>query len=262
MYACGWFRDTIRRYDLPNNSYLKQLIERAHSKSIPISLTVGGYDNFSGNLLSIVASSQTRSASFSTLSDLVLTHCLDGLNFNWQSLNLPNNGPRNPDTGQPLPMSQQDSNNFLTFLKELRANPSTSKIILSVTSAIQTWDDAMGSPLQNVTGFAEILDFIEIMNIDVWPDIQVVGMLEDIFEPIGPNSPLDDSCAEPQFRKGSAVSAVKTWTAARIPTDKIVLGVTSYSHTYNFTNPTFIPFDNATVDLSSLSPSLCELHWS
>jgi chitinase len=48
---------------------------------------------------------------------------------------------------------------------------------------------------------------------------------------VGPNAPLDDSCApSPQ---GSAKSAVKAWASAGFPTDKIVLGVASYGHSYH-----------------------------
>jgi chitinase len=48
---------------------------------------------------------------------------------------------------------------------------------------------------------------------------------------VGPNAPLDDSCApSPQ---GSAKSAIKTWTRARFPADKIILGVPSYGHSYH-----------------------------
>jgi chitinase len=47
---------------------------------------------------------------------------------------------------------------------------------------------------------------------------------------VGPNSPLDDSCApSPQ---GSAKSAVKAWTTAGFPPCKIILGVPSYGHSF------------------------------
>lgn len=48
----------------------------------------------------------------------------------------------------------------------------------------------------------------------------------------GPNAPLDDSCAPPGARIGSAMSAVKAWTAAGIPASQIVLGVPAYGHSF------------------------------
>jgi len=60
------------------------------------------------------------------------------------------------------------------------------------------------------------------MNYDIWGS----------WSPsVGPNAPLDDSCApSPQ---GSAKSAVKAWTKAGFPIQKIVLGVPSYGHSYH-----------------------------
>jgi chitinase len=62
----------------------------------------------------------------------------------------------------------------------------------------------------------------EIMNYDVWGS----------WSPsVGPNAPLDDSCASVQ--DGSAMSAVKAWTGANFPADQIVLGVPSYGHSFS-----------------------------
>lgn len=87
---------------------------------------------------------------------------------------------------------------------------------------------------------------------------------------VGPNAPLDDSCAPTQA--GSAVSAVKAWTNAKFPVDKvhfldllrcpsnsykkyvqIVLGVTAYGHsfhvntsaTFDSSNTLYPPIDKA-----------------
>ena len=60
------------------------------------------------------------------------------------------------------------------------------------------------------------------MNSDVW------GSFSDS---VGPNAPLDDSCAPTQG--GSAMSAVKAWTNAGFPAHKIILGVPSYGHSYH-----------------------------
>jgi chitinase len=49
---------------------------------------------------------------------------------------------------------------------------------------------------------------------------------------VGPNAPLNDSCAVVQDQKGSLVSALKAWTSANVPTNQIVLGVPSYGHSY------------------------------
>ena len=60
------------------------------------------------------------------------------------------------------------------------------------------------------------------MNYDIW------GSWSDS---VGPNAPLDDSCA--QTPEGSAMSAVKAWTKAGFPAEKIILGVPGYGHSYH-----------------------------
>lgn len=52
----------------------------------------------------------------------------------------------------------------------------------------------------------------------------------------GSSSPLDDSCAPPEASFGSAMSAVKMWTAAGMPADQIVLGVPAYGHSFVLTS--------------------------
>lgn len=60
------------------------------------------------------------------------------------------------------------------------------------------------------------------MNYDVWGSWS---------SGVGPNAPLDDTCAPDQV--GSAVSGVKIWTAAGMPAHQIVLGVASYGHSFS-----------------------------
>ena len=48
---------------------------------------------------------------------------------------------------------------------------------------------------------------------------------------MGPNAPLNDSCAPTP--EGSAVSALKAWTTAGFPANKITLGVASYGHSFH-----------------------------
>jgi chitinase len=121
-------------------------------------------------------------------------------------------------------ISANDTQNFLYFLQELRANPVGAKLTLSAATAITPFRDASGNPSTNVSSFAEVLDYIAIMDYDVWGSWS---------SSVGPNSPLNDTCAAPADQDGSAVSAVKAWTAAGIPVNQIVLGVASYGHSFS-----------------------------
>lgn len=64
-------------------------------------------------------------------------------------------------------VSPDDSDNFLAFLQLLRATlPQGARI----TAATQTepFASAQGTPMANVTDFAQALDWILMMNYDVW----------------------------------------------------------------------------------------------
>ena len=62
---------------------------------------------------------------------------------------------------------------------------------------------------------------------------------------VGPNAPLNDTCAPTDDQDGSAVSAVQAWTAAGMPPSQIVLGVPAYGHSFRVTKA------NATSSSSS-----------
>lgn len=62
------------------------------------------------------------------------------------------------------------------------------------------------------------------MNYDIWGSWS---------SGVGPNAPLNDTCAGPNEQQGSAVSAVKAWSDAGMPTNQIVLGVAAYGHSFH-----------------------------
>jgi chitinase len=83
--------------------------------------------------------------------------------------------------------------------------------------------DASGSPSSDVSAFAKVLDWIEVMNYDIWGSWSTA---------VGPNAPLADACAPSADQQGSANSAVAAWTGAGFPANQIVLGVASYGHSF------------------------------
>ena len=62
------------------------------------------------------------------------------------------------------------------------------------------------------------------MNYDVWG-----GWSTNV----GPNSPLNDTCAADRDKEGSAVSAVDSWGRAGFPREQMILGVASYGHSFH-----------------------------
>lgn len=83
--------------------------------------------------------------------------------------------------------------NFLSFLQELRADPVGAKLTLSTATPVTPFHDASGNPSADLGDFARVLDYVAIMDYDVW----------DSSSPyIRPNAPLDDACAPPAYITG------------------------------------------------------------
>ena len=136
-------------------------------------------------------------------------------------------------------VSTNDSANFLSFLQTLRNQAGAQDLIISAAVPITPFLGSDGNPMKDVSAFAAVLDSIgslltplnlslfdrshcaEIMNYDIWGSWSPT---------VGPNAPLNDSCAPPTDQAGSAVSAVTAWTAAGMPSNQIILGVASYGH--------------------------------
>ena len=124
-------------------------------------------------------------------------------------------------------MNKDDTANFLSFLQELRLDPTGHKLILTASTPILPYNGPDGSPLTDVSGFAKVLNHIEIMNYDIWGPWSPT---------VGPNAPLNDTCAATANQAGSAVSAVLKWHAAGMPWNQIVLGVAAYGHSFEVPN--------------------------
>jgi chitinase len=121
-------------------------------------------------------------------------------------------------------ISPNDTSNFLAFLQELRLDPVGVGLTISAAVGLTPFMDASGSPSTDVSGFAEVFDYVALMNYDVWGSWS---------SSVGPNAPLNDTCATPANQQGSAVSAVKSWSDAGMPVNKIVLGVAAYGHSFS-----------------------------
>ena len=50
---------------------------------------------------------------------------------------------------------------------------------------------------------------------------------------VGPNAPLDDTCAPSEYQAGSAFSAIQAWTSAHFPAHQIILGTAAYGHSFH-----------------------------
>lgn len=189
------------------------LVAAAHSHNSKAMITVGGWTG-SQYFSTAVATAENRTAFTKTMMNLVQQYDLDGVDFDWEYP-----GKQGAGCNQ---VNSADTANFLLFLQELRTQ--APNITLSAASSIVPFAGPDGQPSADVSEFAKVLDYVEIMDYDVW------GTWSDA---VGPNSPLDDTCSpSPQ---GSAVSAVKAWTGAGFPASQLVLGMAAYGHSFEVT---------------------------
>jgi len=173
--------------------------------------------------------------------------------------------------------NSEDVPNFLTYLQQLRQDPRGSSLILSAAVPIQPYNwnftttdyftstflnpsnasafangDSSNStrfygaepsigPSGYLSSFASVLDFIAIMNYDVWnpavPYAFSTGPNEPVVTRVGPHSALDDTCVgdsegDQGKKRGSAKTSVDAWVDAGFSKDKIVLGVAAYGHSF------------------------------
>ncbi|QRV85311.1 chitinase [Ceratobasidium sp. AG-Ba] len=209
-YSFALTTPDVNVVNITDPDVFKDFVSTAHANATAIS--VGGWTG-SQYFSSAVATAENRTAFVKTLTNLVQENNLDGLDFDWE---YPNSDGIGCNTKSP-----NDTANFLSFLQELR--DALPDISFSAATSIVPFMSADGTPSTDVSGFASLLDYIAIMNYDVW------GAWSDT---VGPNAPLNDTCAPPANQVGSAVSAVQAWTAAGIPADQLVFGVASYGHSF------------------------------
>ena len=120
-------------------------------------------------------------------------------------------------------VSSNDTDNFLTFLQALREEFG-SEFILTASVPLTPWTGPNGTSLSTGSDLAAGLDWGNVMNYDVH------GSWDSV---VGPNAPLNDTCANSTDADGSAVSALAAWSAAGMPAHQIVLGVAGYGHSYS-----------------------------
>ncbi|KAI0747107.1 glycoside hydrolase [Daedaleopsis nitida] len=190
---------------------LPRFVDLAHQNGVKALLTIGGWTG-SQYFSSAVATEANRTAFVKTVLGLVDKYNLDGLDFDWEY-------PNKQGMGCNL-ISADDSQNFLSFLQALRSQVGQN-FTLSAAAGITPFAGPDGTPMADVSAFASALDYVAIMNYDVWGSWSST---------VGPNAPLNDTCASDQ--EGSAVSAVKAWTSSGFPANQLVLGVASYGHSF------------------------------
>lgn len=135
---------------------------------------------------------------------------LDGIDLDWEY-------PGQTGAGNQLDSS--DTANFQTFLQELRAALPEGALITAAVG-FTPWVASNGQPVASVARAAGVMDYVMIMNYDVWGSSSYPG----------PNAPLANLCGNSTQPSANAAAGVKAWSAAGMPRDKILLGIPAYGY--------------------------------
>lgn len=199
------------KWDSESQDTLRKLVSSARKsgKGTKIVLSVGGWLG-SYWFSNAVKTAANRTKFHNALVEAVITFGLDGIDIDWEYPN---------SEGAGNPHSPADSANLLSFLKLLRASLGPSKIISAAVAHVP-WLGPDGSPLANVSQFAALMSYINIMNYDVFGASSKPG----------PNAPLGNLCGTSQHPQATAQSAFVQWTKAGFPASKLLLGLALYGY--------------------------------
>ncbi|KAG9120722.1 hypothetical protein FRC07_003663 [Ceratobasidium sp. 392] len=190
---------------------LKRLVSAAHSHGSKVKLSVGGWTGSRQVICHAVSTDPNRREFVKNIVDMYHKFNLDGIDIDWEY-------PGTQGAGNNK-VSPSDSAHFLTFLQLLRAQlPDSAKI--TAATQVTPFIGSDGEPLKDVSAFAKVLDWILIMNYDVWGASSSPG----------PNAPLRDGCHNSSQPDASASASIAAWIQAGLPADQITLGLPSYGY--------------------------------
>lgn len=138
-------------------SLLRELVTAAHSKGKKVKLSLGGWDG-SQYFSPAVKTNASRSTFASNILAVYHSFSLDGIDIDWEY----------PGTAgeQGNIVSPEDTSNLLEFFKLLR-KVLPEEAYITATSTDSTFFNSLGNPSVDVSAFAEVLDWVLLMNYDV-----------------------------------------------------------------------------------------------
>ncbi|RDA93426.1 hypothetical protein CP533_2613 [Ophiocordyceps camponoti-saundersi (nom. inval.)] len=188
---------------------LKDFVKMVQKQGPKVSVSLGGWTG-SGNFSTLVKE-EDREKFKDKIVDLVKSKELDGIDLDWEY--------PGRDGNCNVVDKENDTKNYLEFLNLLRKSfnetfPDSPKLI-TMAVRVEPFDGPDG-PLSDMSKFAEVTDFAFVMQYDYTGSWAATS---------GPNAPLD-------FEEGkgnrSFRTAIKAWTDARWPKEKLVAGFAFY----------------------------------
>jgi chitinase len=132
-------------------------VAAGHAQGQNVKLSVGGWTG-SAYFSRAVGSVAGRAKLCHSMVNAYHKFNLDGIDIDWEYPNQAGAGNEH---------SPDDTANFYKFLSQLRKKlPSNARI--TTATQVWPWADKNGAPLTNVSNFAQVLDWVLIMNYDIW----------------------------------------------------------------------------------------------
>ncbi|KAI8325403.1 glycoside hydrolase, partial [Martensiomyces pterosporus] len=200
------------KYD--NQSDMPGIVTNLHAAGVKALISIGGWTG--SNLFStILKNTTTRTAFLNNIVAYAKQYNLDGIDIDWE---YPGRLGDNCNKYDPA----NDTNNFLSFLQDLRNQLDTTfgsrTKLLTLAVRVQPFDGPNG-PISDVSAFAKVVDYINLMQYDI------MGSWEPT---TGPNAPLQYTPGKgEQF---SFASAIDAWSSAGWPTSQMNAGIPFYGH--------------------------------
>ncbi|OGU74747.1 MAG: hypothetical protein A3H45_10635 [Ignavibacteria bacterium RIFCSPLOWO2_02_FULL_55_14] len=210
----------------------KGLIEYAHSFSVRVVLSIGGWGD-SGNFSAVASSEAGRRAFARSCVDAIRRFKFDGIDVDWE---YPTYAPHN---GKP-----EDTENCLRLFRTLR-------------DSLDAYEDRVGRPILltaaipatdmhasgfNMPALAPLLDYVNVMTYDFY------GSLDPIS---GHNAALFGTCGGDSTR--SVDASLRLFTEHYgIPASKITLGIPFYGKTFAICGGPCSPYGRADSATSSV----------
>ncbi|KAJ1932731.1 hypothetical protein EC988_009357, partial [Linderina pennispora] len=142
--------------------FTPQVVTEMHGKGVKVLMSVGGWTG--SNLFSnILKNPTTRTTLLNSMTDYVKNMNLDGIDIDWEYPGRMGNNCNVIDAANDTP-------NFLKFLQDLRAKFDstfgTRQKLITMAVRVEPFD-VNGAPSADVSGFAKVVDFANLMQYDI-----------------------------------------------------------------------------------------------
>ncbi|KAF9194749.1 hypothetical protein BGZ51_007978 [Haplosporangium sp. Z 767] len=187
---------------------LRRVVREAHKKNVKVLMSIGGWTG-SQYFSPLAASEHGRKTFIDGAIKMVKDYSLDGIDIDWEY-------PGRIGSACNIVDEKNDTKNFLMLLKELREAlnelPQGHNLEISLATRIVPFDGPDGI-MKDVTEFAKVVDFINVMAYDINGSWSTVT---------GANAPLSGSGPL------TYINGAQAWIDAGFPAEQINMGVPFY----------------------------------